>query len=153
MENKYDSTGDTLKHVRRVAALINDIIAHLLKRIEKHDDSKVDDPSEKELFDEYTPKLKGVTYGSEEYQTFLDALKPALEHHYSNHRHHPEHFENGIDDMNLIDLIEMLMDWKAASERHNDGNIRKSLEINAKRFKMNPKLTKILENTVNYLGW
>jgi len=153
METNYDSTGDTLRHVRRVATLVNDVIAHLLKRIEKHDDSKVDDPSEKELFDEYTPKLKNVTYGSEEYQTFLDALKPALEHHYSIHRHHPEHFENGVDDMNLIDLIEMLMDWKAASERHNDGNIRKSLEINAKRFKMHPKLTKILENTVNYLGW
>jgi hypothetical protein len=153
MDTNYDSAGDTLRHIRRVGELINGIIISLLKRISQHDATKIDDSSEKALFDEYTPKLKGVTYGSVEYQTFLDALKPALEHHYSVHRHHPEHFENGIDDMNLIDLIEMLMDWKAASERHNDGNIRKSLELNAKRFKMNPKLTKILENTVNYLGW
>lgn len=153
MEKKCDSSGDTLKHIKRVGTLINDIIIHLLKRIELHDASKIEDPAEKELFDEYTPKLKSVTYGSKEYKDFLEALKPALEHHYSNHRHHPEHFENGVDDMNLIDLIEMLMDWKAASERHNDGNIRKSLELNAKRFKMNTKLIKILENTVNYLGW
>jgi hypothetical protein len=153
MNTIYDSAGDTLRHIRRVGELINVVIISLLKRIGQHDATKIDDSSEKALFDEYTPKLKGVTYGSEEYQSFLDALKPALEHHYSVHRHHPEHFENGVDDMNLIDLIEMLMDWKAASERHNDGNIRKSLEINAKRFKMNAKLTKILENTVNYLGW
>jgi len=44
-------------------------------------------------------------------------MKPALEHHYALYRHHPEHFQNGIDDMNLIDLVEMFADWKASSER------------------------------------
>lgn len=153
METNYDSSTDTLKHIKRVGVLITDVIKKLLTRIEKHDYSKIEDECEKTLFDQYTPKLKTVTYGTPEYQECLDALKPALDHHYSIHRHHPEHFENGIDDMNLIDLIEMLMDWKAASERQNNGNIRKSLESNAKRFNMNPKLTKILENTINYLGW
>jgi hypothetical protein len=37
-------------------------------------------------------------------------MAPALKHHYENNRHHPEHFKNNIDDMNLIDLIEMLCD-------------------------------------------
>jgi len=45
-------------------------------------------------------------------------MKPAIEHHYKNNRHHPEHFNNGIDEMNLVDLIELLCDWKAASERN-----------------------------------
>jgi hypothetical protein len=53
--------------------------------------------------------------------------------------------------MNLIDLVEMLCDWKAASERHNDGNIRKSIEINASRFTISPQLVKILENTADLL--
>jgi hypothetical protein len=150
---KYNSAADTLKHIKRVGALLNKVILDLLSRAQEHDDSKLNDPVEKDLFDEYTPKLKDVTYGSEEYNKFLSELKPALGHHYARHRHHPEHFENGVDDMNLIDIIEMLMDWKASSERHNDGNIRKSLELNAKRFNMNPKLTKILENTINYFGW
>jgi len=32
--------------------------------------------------------------------------------------------------------------------RHNNGNIRKSIEINANRFGISPQLVKILENTV-----
>ena len=37
-------------------------------------------------------------------------------------RHHPEHFgEDGIRGMNLPDVVEMLCDWKAASERTKDG--------------------------------
>lgn len=150
---KYDSTAETLKHIKRIGELFNVVVKDLLDRAEKHDASKIDNETEKDLFDEFTPKLKNVTYGSEEYNECLAALQPALNHHYSTYRHHPEHFDNGVYDMTLLDLIEMLLDWKAASERHNDGNIRKSLELNAKRFGMTAKLTKLLENTVNYLGW
>lgn len=53
--------------------------------------------------------------------------------------------------MNLLDILEMLCDWKASSERHNDGNINKSIEINANRFNMSPQLVKILENTVKVI--
>lgn len=56
-----------------------------------------------------------------------------------------------MNDMNLLDVVEMLCDWKAASERHNDGNIRKSITINANRFNMSPQLVKILENTADLL--
>ena len=38
-----------------------------------------------------------------------------------------------------------------ASERHNNGNIRKSITINAARFKMSPQLVKILENTADLM--
>lgn len=58
-----------------------------------------------------------------------------------------EHKPSPLDDMTLVDLLEMLVDWKAASERHNDGNIRKSIEINAEQFQMSPQLTRIFENT------
>jgi hypothetical protein len=61
--------------------------------------------------------------------------------------HHPEHFKDGVDDMNLLDIMEMFCDWKAAGERHNDGNILKSIERNADRFGLSPQLVRILENT------
>ena len=80
-------------------------------------------------------------------------MKPALEHHYAKNRHHPEHHKNGINDMNLIDLIEMFCDWKASSERQNDGNILKSIEINGKRFHMSPQLIEIFENTTKDLNF
>ena len=50
--------------------------------------------------------------------------------------------------MTLVDLIEMLADWKAATERNKDGNIRKSIEINSGKYNMSPQLRTIFENTV-----
>lgn len=141
---------DTFRHIERVRNLLNVCAIELLKRGETHDQTKLE-PPEVGLFTEYTPKLAECTYGSDEYREFLDKLKPALDHHYAHNRHHPEHHKNGIDDMNLLDIVEMLCDWKAASERHNDGNIRKSIEINANRFGLSPQMVKILENTADLL--
>lgn len=141
---------DTFRHIERVRNLINNCIVELLKRGELHDQSKLVSP-EVEYFTEYTSKLAGCTYGSAEYEGYRAALKPALDHHYANNRHHPEHHKRGVDDMNLIDIVEMLCDWKAASERHNNGNIRKSIEVNANRFGLSPQLVRILENTADLL--
>jgi hypothetical protein len=149
-EEQKATNYDTFRHIERVRNLLNRCIADLLERGEKHDQTKLEAP-EVELFTEYTPKLAACTYGSEEYQGFLKAIKPALDHHYANNRHHPEHHKHGVNDMNLLDIVEMLCDWKAASERHHDGNIRKSIEINANRFGLSPQLVKILENTADLL--
>jgi hypothetical protein len=97
--------------------------------------------------------LKKLTYGSDGYKEALERLQIALKHHYKNNRHHPEYFENGIDDMNLFDIVELLFDWKAATERHEDGDIYKSFEINEKRFNIPPGLIKMFKNTAEYLGW
>lgn len=149
----YDSTPDTLFHIKRVNELLGNACIELIKRGQRHDDSKLKDP-EKKLFDELTPLLKDLTYGSPEYKESLAKLKPALDHHYANNRHHTEFFDRGVNEMNLFDLIEMFFDWKAASERHNDGNIRKSIDINRDRYKLDEaKLSEIFKNTVNYLGW
>lgn len=141
----------TMRHIERVRNLINEGIRNLLTRAEKHDQSKLDSP-EVELFTKYTAKLSDFTYNSVEYKECLASLKPALEHHYANNSHHPEHYKNGIDDMDLLDLYEMFCDWKASSERQNNGNIRKSIESNATRFGISPQLIKILENTANRMG-
>lgn len=148
----YDSTVDTKNHIRRVRLLLAKVAGNLTGRAQVHDDSKLEAP-EKPLFDEYTPKLKALTYGSDEYKAALTAMGPALQHHYAHNQHHPEHWPNGINDMSLLDVIEMLVDWKAASERHADGDIRKSLEINRARFGISDQLAAILENTVRELEW
>jgi len=152
MEEQYDSTSDTINHIDRVRVLMADVREWILDRAIRHDRSKLESP-EKEIFDIYTPKLKGTTYGSDEYKQYLAEMGVALKHHYHNNRHHPEHFLDGINEMNLIDLIEMLCDWKAATERHADGDIQGSLTINEKRFTINPQLTAIMRNTCRDLGW
>lgn len=142
---------DTFRHIERVRNLLGEMVVELLNRAALHDQSKLM-PPEVSMFAEYTAKLATCTYGSDEYKGYLKAMGPALAHHYANNRHHPEHFKNGVDDMNLIDVLEMLCDWKAASERHNDGNIRTSIEKNADRFGLSPQLVQILENTAEMFG-
>ena len=141
---------ETYRHIERVRQLLNTCVVQLLKRGEDHDQSKLTAP-EVGVFTEYTPKLKESTYGSEEYIEFLAGMRVALDHHYANNRHHPEYHTKGVDGMNLLDLLEMLCDWKAATERHDDGNIYKSIKINESRFKLSSQLVTILENTVSLL--
>lgn len=54
--------------------------------------------------------------------------------------------------MNLIDLLEMIADWKASTLRHADGNIFHSIEVNKGRFNLSDQLVKILVNTVPLLA-
>lgn len=146
---KYDSEEETVKHIKSVNDKIDWVMFQMNRRGLMHDQTKLESP-EKEIFDEYTPKLKNTTYGSEEYGKYLEEMKIALDHHYKNNRHHPEHFNNGIRDMNLIDLIEMFCDWLSATERHDDGDIFKSIEYNQSRFGYSDELKDIFDNTAKF---
>lgn len=195
MSDEYDSTQDTRKHIMRVRELLHEFVAQLHNRGVTHDASKLESP-EREAFDVATPKLRDLTYGSDEYRQALADLGPALQHHYENNRHHPEHYswhcpicnwqgdkatwevspqgpndsgvrycprccsngmlyeselmqkpELGIMGMTLLDVIEMFCDWKAATERHANGNFKTSIQHNRKRFWMSDQLAAIFENT------
>ena len=141
---------ETQKHIEKVRKYIRFITDRLTTRGVNHDASKLESP-EVELFAENGGYLQNLTYGSEEYQKNLEILKPALDHHYAYNRHHPQHFPNGIEDMTLIDIVEMIADWKAASERQHDGNLLVSIEKNAKRFNIDDQLKQILINTAKTL--
>lgn len=146
-DNIIKSNLDTIKHIHAVRELLYKVIQNLDHRALVHDKSKLETP-EQEIFAENYGQLEKVEYGTPEYNALLEKVKPAIAHHYANNRHHPEHWPNGIDDMTLLDLIEMLCDWSAATARNKNGNIRKSIEVNAERFNMSPQLKQIFENTV-----
>lgn len=148
----YDSKKDTEQHIENVRSLLSEIILELTKRAQNHDASKLVNP-EKAMFNEYTPLLRELTYGSDEYKSTLIKMGAALEHHYQNNSHHPEHFENGVRDMSLLDVVEMLADWVAATRRHADGSIRDSLVINRKRFGLSDQLYEIICNTAVEMNW
>lgn len=141
---------ETIKHIENVRKFIRIFTDALTTRAVRHDSTKLESP-EVEVFAEFTPKLANSTYGSEEYNGFLRQMNTALQHHYASNRHHPEHFTKGIDDMTLVDIVEMLCDWKAASLRQNDGNLLKSIELNANRFGYDDQLKKIFINTAKLL--
>ena len=143
---------ETHKHIRNVQRFLHEVACLLVQRGEFHDKTKLESP-EVEIFDEFTSKLKATTYGSPEYNEYLKQMGPALKHHYENNRHHPEHFDSGVNDMTLIDIMEMLCDWKAATLRHADGDIMQSIEKNKERFGLSSQLTQVLKNTVERLEW
>lgn len=142
----YDSKADTLEHIKHVNFFLLSIVNKLLVRASMHDNSKLQEP-EKSEFDRLTPRLATLTYGSEEYKESLKELKVALDHHYAVNSHHPEHYPNGIDGMNIIDLVEMYCDWQAAVLRTKDGSLAKSIEYNKERFNMSPQLVNIFLNS------
>lgn len=136
---------DVLSHREKVKSLVLEFVKKLTVQANNHDTSKLKDP-EKTIFMENDKNYRKIKYGTEEYKEHLEKIKPALKHHYENNRHHPEHFENGIRDMNLVDIVEMFFDWCAVS---ND--IEKSLFYNEKRFKYSEDLTQIFINTVDLM--
>lgn len=146
----YDSRPETYEHIGVVRDNLTLVVLELLMRASEHDASKLVDP-ERATFDEFTPRLRGSTFGSDEYKGFLAEMGEGLAHHYAHNRHHPEHHAEGISGMNLMDLTEMICDWMAATQRHDNGDIRRSIEINQERFGYDDQLKQILHNTVDAL--
>lgn len=145
-DNSYEL--ELFEHVDKVRKNLSRCIRDLEYRADVHDASKFTS-EEFPIFEEINHKLRGTTYGTDGYKALLKELGPALDHHYKVNDHHPEHFENGVNDMDLFQFVEMLCDWKAAVERHEDGDIYRSLEINKERFGISDQLYQIMKNTID----
>lgn len=143
----YDSTPDAYYHIYNIQWVWTNIIRPALdERFEKHDQSKLDSP-EKECYDKYIPLLKKYKYGTPEYREVREAMaKEGMAHHIAVNRHHPEHFKNGISDMNLIDLVEHIVDCYAAS-MNSDTGFDAGMDKNAERFHYPKELLEIIHNT------
>jgi hypothetical protein len=149
----YDSRPDTEKHKETVRGFLSDVIGDLAARSLIHDDSKLQEP-EKGMYDEYIPKIRETErefgYGSPQYEAVVKQMGVVMRHHFDANSHHPEHYQNGINGMSLLDLIEALADWKAASTKSGQPL---NIEANKRRFDISDQLAEILANTVKELGW
>ena len=144
-----DFVKDLVQHKRWVAENMQTAANELFQRAAVHDNSKFS-PEEFELYDKLFPELQKYPYGSPELKAVYKQLGPALNHHLKVNRHHPEYHEGGINSMNLIDVLEMVCDWMAASKRSQTG-IDKGLEINKERYGISDQLFEIIKNTVAML--
>ena len=166
---------ETLEHIRTVSSWLGIAQQDLDNRRIAHDASKLQEP-ERSGFQAMTAdaRLKDLTYGSEEYRAVLREHEATIKHHYLKNDHHPEHWavadpgdriadplfydkelaKNGyaIRRMSLLSLLEMLCDWKASTSRMKDGDLMRSIEINADRFGYGPEIKWLLINTARELG-
>lgn len=151
-EELLKTRDETMDHIVAVRGTLDAVANQIRVRGKNHDRSKLS-PQELPYF-AVASSLKTLKYGSREYQQALGHLGPALTHHYCKNRHHPEHFDDGMVQMNLIDMIEMICDWNCAAARHgSDHNIFKSINHNRMRFKIPYMVASILWNTaIDVLG-
>lgn len=120
--------------------------AKLMWRAIIHDFSKYGN-AESEGFLKTIDKLKYTTYNTPAYHKLMDQIRPSIQHHYACNSHHPEHHKHGIVDMDLLDLVEMYYDWQAATRKHEDGCMMRSIANNQERFDIHYSISEIFRRT------
>lgn len=152
MNTELEVLNDIIYHKMEVAENLEQIKSDISKRQWHHDNTKFT-AEEFDAFVYTRPKFKKVNYGSKEYQECVDAIKPAVEHHHKSNRHHTGYYDDGVMGMTLMDILEMLADWKAASRRSPDLSFEDSLPKAYEKYNIPKDLQKIINNTLIYLGW
>ena len=146
-DKEEKALGLTLKHKELIAKYMAKFSAEVTFRAAIHDDSKFR-RDEFEAYAECADEFDQHPFNSQEERALREKLYPAMSLHKQRNRHHPEHFENGMTGMNLIDLLEMLCDWKSASERTPGDSIRTALPILKEKYNISPQLMNVLTNTI-----
>lgn len=129
---------DIVRHVRMVEAVLEGVAHRLRMRGLLHDQSKFR-PDEFAAFTEINQVARENSFMSSRYKSTQGHQALAL--HYGRNPHHPEHHPEGVGAMDLITLIEMVADWRAAFLLRTETGVESmgwedSLAAQAKRYQM-----------------
>lgn len=152
MKTELDMICDTVRHIHEVAGFMEEMIGKLRKRAAIHDLSKLAEP-EFSIFVSTREEFKKVNFGTPEYDAVEKKARVAVNHHHAHNSHHTAYYQNGLDDMTLFDLVEMLADWKAANRRSEGLEFITSMHRAFDRYNFSEQLQKIFINTAHELGW
>lgn len=138
---------DVYEHRFWVAQAMMQIASEILDRARYHDMSKLSEV-ERQHYIEPVWQLnhEGPDYGTEEYKALCKKMGEGWKHHTEHNDHHPEHFDNDLSKMNLVQLLEMVCDWKAASKRKGNSPAK---AIEFMKAELSPQLEAILRNTID----
>lgn len=123
-----------IQHINQVAYLLKETARRLEARADIHDSSKFG-------LDEFEgfcrmDNARKYEYGSPEYEALVHNNNAAKIHVRTN-RHHPEYWPNGLADMSLVDVIEMLCDWEIARQQRDiETDIDKTWRTRQERFNL-----------------
>ena len=87
-------------------------------------------------------------YGSKEYEQKLKRWSKVFKHHYQYNRHHPEHYEYGISEMTLIDIVEMMCDWLGYKDTTTITEALKVCDEQMVRYNISEELRQVIFNTL-----
>lgn len=135
----------TLRHIDSVRAKIFKVVDELTQRAKFHDSSKLREP-ELSLWRKMDDEPK-YPYGSSKYKEKMKKFGKVFRIHYKENRHHPEHFLNGVLDMTLVDLTEMLCDWLSYKKFYSVREIIELMDRQCERFHYGEETRSLLTNT------
>ena len=87
-------------------------------------------------------------YGSKEYKQKIKKWDKVFKHHYKYNRHHPEHYEYGVSEMTLIDIVEMMCDWLGYKDTTTVTEALKVCDDQMARYDISEELRQIIFNTL-----
>lgn len=153
-ESALNTINSIQKHKSSVKEKVAYLSNKLKERAEKHDDSKLETPELNWLID--MDREPRYTYGTPEYFDKMKRWQKFFDHHYKRNRHHPDHFANGVHDMNLVDLCEYCCDIISYYDEMHPEDAIKTIEAQKERFGFDNQLSDVLKNTLldyfTYLG-
>lgn len=136
-----------ITHRYYVGYFLSRVIEELTRRAVLHDVSKYSD-SEFQGFIQSAYYVLGP-WGKENIPDEVrKRLRESMTKHHEANDHHPEHFQCGMEDMDLIQLLEMAIDWKSAMIRHGNFDIEENVRVGQTRFGYPDFFAKILVNTL-----
>ncbi len=142
-----------VEHKKKVGRALRQLAGELEKRAEHHDDSKLMFPELLWLVEMDRDNEK-IPYGTKEYLERRDKYKEFFNHHYQFNSHHPEHHQNGVKDMDLVDLVELVVDWCSYSKGLSVNEALDLVDKQAKRFDFGEEMSDVFKNTlINYFSW
>lgn len=117
MEDTANVVATVLRHMQAVREGLYKIESELHHRGIVHDSSKLDVEGELPGFARINKIARQHPYGNKEYKEALASEQETIDDHYEVNSHHPEHhWELLKGDMGWLDIIEMVVDWYAATK-------------------------------------
>lgn len=121
------------RHIMTVQSLVRRLAYQLMLRADTHDLSKF-------APDEFGGMIEIDRIADEQglnSPAYMEALSGgAIQLHQSRHPHHPEYHSRGIEDMSLLDIVEMVCDWKAANQLRGHPAWGESVQMMADRLNL-----------------
>lgn len=138
-----------MRHRAAVSDGLEELSGELNRRSRRHDLSKLK-PDEFEGYIQVNAAGRKYPYGSDEMK---EAIRQSncVPLHQSRNSHHPEYHETPWD-MGFLDIIEMVIDWHAASVTYGQTSLSESVPGLLKKYRFTAGQEWLIRQVVNWVS-
>ena len=152
VDDRFNALLTIMRHRETVAEHLHNLADYFRHRAREHDRSKLR-LDEFAGFSRINRIAREHPYGTQEYEESMDTEKGpdgCITLHFSRNAHHPE-YHGHEREMGLLDLMEMVADWKGAADTYGTNTLRDAMPVNRKRFDFDDWQWRVIELMVDWL--